>query len=34
MGCKEQSEPGSVIGTYAEYEKQGLGPVSSARDAR
>ena len=25
---KEQSEPESVIGGYAENEKQGLGPVS------
>lgn len=25
---KEQSEPNSVIGAYAEYEKKGLGPVS------
>ena len=26
---KEQSEPESVIGGYAEHQRQGLGPVSS-----
>ena len=28
LSWKAQSEPGNVIGGYAEQEKQGLGPVS------
>ena len=31
LSWKEQSEPESVIGGYAEYQKKGLGPVSHSK---
>lgn len=33
LSWKEQSEPENVIGGYAEFEKNGLGPVSFSQPA-